>query len=190
MSRRLFIALDAPASCRAVAREAREALSAGFPGLRVRWQPPENLHLTLAFLGNIDGGAVADCATRVEACASRATRFELETAQLDAFPSVRRPSVIWLGIRAHPPHALASLERDVAHAFRHVRGDSRPFRAHITLGRVKDLEAVDRGGLAEALAALPRAEASWSVDRLILYASVLASGGAVHTEVAAGTIPA
>lgn len=190
MSSRLFVALDVPESCRGVARDARETLADGFPGLRVRWQPPENLHLTVAFLGSVDEAAVPDCAARVAACAARSARFDLDTARLGAFPSERRPSVIWLGIQAQPPEALASLQRDIARSFRHVREDGRSFRAHITLGRVNAVESVDRASLADALARLPRTGASWTVERVILFSSVLSSDGAVHAEVAAGTIPA
>ena len=190
MSRRLFVALDAPDACRELATGARAVLDEGFPELRVRWQPEANLHLTLSFLGSVPDEHVEACLEHVRRCAARAVRFKLSTTRLGAFPSPRRPSVIWMGIEASPASALAGLQRDVADAFRQLREERRPFRPHLTLGRVKTLEGVDRGALASALARLPNGDAEWEPDRVVMVESRLTSDGAVHTEVGAGTIPA
>lgn len=189
MSTRLFVALEPPPEVRAVAADARAALRERFPDLRVRWQPDANVHLTLAFLGNVPDDEVAACGDRLDACAGRARRFEATTTRLGAFPSPLRPSVIWLGIDAEPVSALSALQRDVAAAFRHLHDDRRPFRPHITLGRVKGLGTSERSEVAGALAALPRDAAAWRVDRVVLFASELSPEGAVHTPVRTGTIP-
>jgi 2'-5' RNA ligase len=189
MSTRLFVALEPPPEVRAAAAAAREALRERFPDLHVRWQPDENVHLTLAFLGYVPDPDVEACADRLEACAGRARRFRATTTRLGAFPSSLRPSVIWLGIDAEPAAALAALQRDVATAFRWLHDDRRPFRPHITLGRVKSLGGSDRAALAGSLAELPPTAAAWHVDRAVLFASRLRPEGAIHTPVRTGTIP-
>lgn len=108
-----------------------------------------NLHVTLKFLGQIDEArlpAVSDAL----GVTSRAVRFELDVRGLGAFPSAARPRVVWAGLdRAQPLAALAA-EVDGALAGLGFPRESRPFAAHVTLGRVR--EPRRQPALADALA--------------------------------------
>lgn len=190
MSRRLFVAVEPSKDCRALLTATQTALAERFPSLRVRWQPAENLHLTLAFLGHVSDDDAEVCAQRVASLAPSHRRFALGTTRLGAFPSPLRPSVLWLGVRAEPPDALASLQRDVAGAFRHLHDDRKPFRPHLTLARVKSLGGTPRPELATALAELPEEQIRWTVEDVVLFESRLSSEGAVHTPVRTVTLPA
>lgn len=184
MTRRLFIAVEPSAACRQISGAAKAALAARFPAARIRWQPDENVHLTLAFLGNVDEAQVEECAQRLAATAARHRTFQLASSRLGAFPSALRPSVIWLGLQAETTGTLASLQRDIASAYRDIREDARPFRPHLTLGRVKDLAGTDRREFAAALAELPEDVTAWTVRRVVLFESRLTPEGAVHAPVA------
>lgn len=183
MTRRLFVAIEPSEACREIVRTARAALAERFPDARVRWQPDENVHLTLAFLGNVAEEQVDECAQQLATCVEHHRTFELASSRLGAFPSPLRPSVIWLGLRADTTGELASLQRDVAAAYRHIRDDARPFRPHITLGRVKNMAGTDRQEFAAALTELPEATTAWLAPRVILFESRLTPDGAVHTPV-------
>jgi 2'-5' RNA ligase len=189
MTKRLFVALSPSTECRELVALARETLKARFPDMRIRWQPDSNVHLTLSFLGNVAEELLEDCQERLTACGERAQRFDLCTTRLGAFPSPLRPSVIWLGIDADPADALSSLQRDVASAYRHIREERRPFRPHITLGRVKDVGSSNRAAIAAVLTELPASSTCWRCDQVTLFESTLAPEGAVHTPLHRVAIP-
>lgn len=188
MSRRLFVAVEPSTACRALAARAASALQERFPELRARWQPTENLHLTLAFLGQVPEEDVVACADRLSELAAGARPFGLASYRLGAFPSARRPSVLWLGVRADPAAALGELQRDVATSYRQLHDDRKPFRPHLTLGRVKDLGATPRAELATTLTELPPDTVRWTVREVVLFESRLAPAGAVHTPIRTGTL--
>lgn len=162
MTTRLFVALQPSGECR---------------------------HLSLSFLGNVEDERVADCADRLATCARRASQFALRTKDLGAFPSPVRPSVVWLGIEAEPAAGLASLQRDLADAYRDIRKDPKPFRPHITMGRVKDMSRVDRTAFAAALTALPESSTRWECRHVTLFESTLSADGAVHAAIQTVPIP-
>lgn len=189
MTRRLFVALAPSLDCRELVALARETLEARFPDMRMRWQPDANVHLTLSFLGNVGEELLDDCRDRLTACARRAQRFDLCTTHLGAFPSPVRPSVIWLGVDAAPDSALTSLQRDVAAAYRHIRDDRRPFRPHITLGRVKDMGSANRAAFAAELTGLPASSARWRCEQVTLFESTLTPEGALHAPLHVAAIP-
>ncbi|HEY7726730.1 MAG TPA: RNA 2',3'-cyclic phosphodiesterase [Anaeromyxobacteraceae bacterium] len=179
---RLFVAVEPPPAVRRrlAALQAEVRRAAGRAADDVRWVAPEQIHLTLAFLGNapeerIDAvrGAVADAAA---ACAP----LHLEVRGAGGFPSARRPRVVWAGLAGdlEPLGALAAdLRRRLAPLGFPL--EERDFRAHLTLGRSRD-----RGGargMAGALAAANEADpCAWRADEVVLFRSHLGPGGARH----------
>lgn len=183
MSKRLFIAIEPSDECRQVAASERARLEQRLEHPPIRWQPLENLHLTLGFLGDVADDAVEDCIHLLDRCTANARRFELATTNLGAFPSASRPSVVWLGVEATPARALRDLQATIAGAFRRVRADPKPFRPHITLGRVKGRGPRNRGAFVDALSASPAARAAWHPATVVLFQSELSPGGAAHRPV-------
>ena len=105
------------------------------PGLSV--PPPENLHLTLAFLGELDTGQVAEAAEAVRAATVGRSTWDVSWGQGGAFPTLQRPRVLWLGLadEAATREMQARLSAELAR--RGFRGEDRPFRPHLTLARVR-----------------------------------------------------
>lgn len=132
-----FIALALPESL-------REALGAWpRPAIPAAWARPEGLHLTLAFLGGIDGTEAVDAV--MDAVAPRHRAFALRTAGLGGFPSPERARVLWLGVEEEPRlRALAESLRAALSAAG-LPFEARPFAPHITLARPKP--AADLRGL-------------------------------------------
>ena len=114
--------------------ERLHGLRGGVPG--ARWLEPENIHLTLRFIGNVDDWVFAD----VDDCLGRVTgpAFDLEIKGAGEFSRGRRPVMIWAGIA--PNQALMELQRRIETGL--VKAgfppEGRRYTPHVTLARIKD----------------------------------------------------
>jgi len=118
----------------------------------VAWVPAANLHLSLVFLGNVRQETIPLIATALDEAARQVTCFAFDVVGLGWFGSERSPRVIWAGVRA--PEALGDLQSRVTANLKALglAFDERPFRAHITLGRLRSPRG--REQLLESLASL------------------------------------
>lgn len=134
---RAFIAVPFDADARAAAAAAVARLREAGVGREVRWVRAEELHVTLRFLGNVALASLPELVLRVRAETNRLTPFRLRPGAVVPFPSARRPRVVALGLEPEPDLArlAAAVERGVV-AAGHAP-ESRPFRAHCTLGRIR-----------------------------------------------------
>jgi 2'-5' RNA ligase len=168
---RLFFSLPLPEEARAQLAPALAALRA--PGLSCA--RAEQLHFTLAFLGELRS---AEAALVAGAAVERHAAFELALGGAGAFPSGRRPRVLWLGVQEGASE-LVALARTLSDAL-HAAGlalDARPFRPHLTLARVKPGgERAAAGAMESAAAAAVRFRAT----HVELVQSHLGSSGARH----------
>jgi|WetSurMetagenome_2_1015567.scaffolds.fasta_scaffold148972_2 RNA 2',3'-cyclic 3'-phosphodiesterase len=132
---RSFIAIDLPENI-------QEKLGAiihqmdGPSTSAVRWVPAKNIHLTLKFLGDISPTNLQVLTKILDVEAQRFPSFEISIGNLGAFPNIRRPRVIWVGIKA--PQSLGALQHaiDVETQRLGYTAEDRPFSPHLTLGRV------------------------------------------------------
>jgi RNA 2',3'-cyclic 3'-phosphodiesterase len=106
-------------------------------GLPVRWNPADHLHLTLKFLGDIEGAEIPRIAEALRDLAVRHPPVRLEIGGLGAFPSLRRASIVWIGVA--PDAGLLELQRAVELVLTRLgyAREPKPFRPHITLGRTR-----------------------------------------------------
>lgn len=176
---RLFVALDPPDAVRrrlaAIGVELRRG--AGRAADEVRWVPPENVHLTLQFLGAVPEERVPDVEAALRAAAAATRPLSLEVKGVGGFPNARRPRVLWAGL-AGDLAALEALAADVGRRLAPLGfpPEDRPFSAHLTLGRAR--EARGSPGLAGALArAAEAAGAPWRATELVLFESHLSPKG-------------
>jgi RNA 2',3'-cyclic 3'-phosphodiesterase len=105
---------------------------------RVRWTRPENVHLTLKFLGDVRAETLDSIRAALgEVCAEHAP-FDAVLAELGAFPSARRAKILWIGVGAGSDR-LRSLAADVDDALASLGfgREKRPYVPHLTLGRVR-----------------------------------------------------
>jgi 2'-5' RNA ligase len=153
----------------------------------VRWVAPENIHLTLKFLGDVESGRMPDLQRAVvDACAGSAP-FTLRIAGAGAFPSMQRPNVVWVGVSGEIERAalLAQKIDDVCAALGFAR-DARAFSPHLTLGRVKrDASSSDRRGIGEMIANAQVGNlGEVRVEHVGVMKSELHPGGSVYTQLA------
>jgi RNA 2',3'-cyclic 3'-phosphodiesterase len=133
---RLFIALNLPRDERRKIHEAAAPLrEADFP---VRWIEPDDFHLTLKFLGNVRTETIPVIESVVDRVAGSTPTFPLSIHGFGAFPTIRRPRIIWIGVEPVP--ALRCLKQDLEWALTNHGFDSetRAFHPHITLGRADE----------------------------------------------------
>ena len=133
---RLFIALNLPKKDRdGIFRAARVLRDEDIP---VRWVDPGHLHVTLKFLGEIRREQIPAIERTMAKVAAETKAFTTTLGGFGAFPTIRRPRVIWLGVGASPE--LRCLKQDLEWALGEVgfEAETRAFHPHVTLGRAND----------------------------------------------------
>jgi 2'-5' RNA ligase len=149
--------------------------------MHLKFVAPVNIHLTLAFLGDIESARVGDVRAAMDTAAAGGAVSRCEIAGTGFFGSPRAPRVIWAGLRGD----LAGLAQ-VHHALTTGLGnrgfpvENRPLTPHLTLARIKSRRGVE--GLPSLLAdSRDKAFGELDVDRLQLYRSELGPGGPTYT---------
>jgi 2'-5' RNA ligase len=180
---RAFIAIDLPESVKSFLSEAQEALKSY--GFGVKWVRPQNIHLTLKFLGDTATADTDKIAEAMTLAAMNCPIVSLTAKGIGVFPNVRRPRVIWAGLNGRV-QTLANLQQTLnAHlANLGFATDTRAFKSHLTLGRVKGKIALDK--MIAAIDNLKEFESeSFETREVILFKSELRPSGAVYTRVQA-----
>jgi RNA 2',3'-cyclic 3'-phosphodiesterase len=177
---RVFVALELSPALRAGILRLAETLSR--KGVRASWPRDETLHLTLKFVGDVEEADLPDLVEAVRRAASRCSPFTFETRGAGAFPSPRRPRVVWVGVV--PTDALFDLQSGVEHelAALGVPREERRWSPHITVGRIRDPEGC--GDFEKTLAALRVPEETVAAHEVLIMKSVLSPSGAIHEPIA------
>lgn len=152
-----------------------ETLAARFRELTV--VPPQNLHLTLAFLGELDDASVERARETAAAAAGRVGgAWTVDWGTAGAFPSLARARVLWLGLEDPAPAVRAQAVLADCLRAAGLPIEDRRYQPHLTLARLRsDLSHERADELKEALAVVPRLPASMAAS-LVLYRSRLGRG--------------
>ena len=183
-TKRLFVALfpppDIPASLQAVTA----GLARGLAPRAVRWTRPDQIHLTLHFLGAISVSRIPEIESALSAACQGHPPHKIRVAGLGCFPSRGRPQIIWAGL-ACDLDLLESLKKSIDARLLAVgcAGEDRPFHPHLTIGRVKVLNAAAGKQLAETLAREQgRDFGEWRVGSVDLMQSMLSPQGPAYSS--------
>ena len=173
---RLFVALNLPKRERDRIYRASKILREC--ELPVRWVGPEHFHVTLKFLGEVTDNRMEGVREALQGVAMSTARLNLAVGGFGAFPTIRRPEEIWVGIEPSP--ALRCLKQDVEWALMACgfERETRAFHPHLTLGRA---DAQDGAGAFRGLddkAANLAYQGQVKVRTLDLMRSQLSKGGA------------
>lgn len=185
---RTFAAVEVPDDLLKVLERVQAQLSAR--GVRARWVRPENLHLTLKFLGATPRERMEAVAAALEAAASAHGAFALTATGIGVFPNPRRPRVIWAGLSG-ATDALARLQEEIDRRLEAVGfpREARRFHGHLTLGRFAE-GATGRGIDAAIAAHAAERFGSFEVREVVLFQSELQAKGAVYTGLARASLKA
>jgi 2'-5' RNA ligase len=174
-ARRLFVALEVPPEVRTAVEAAFAPWRASLPGFR--WVRPENLHITLRFLGPVRPELVEDAASAVAVATATIAPFVSKLDAVGAFPSPGRARVLWAGLDDRPGRMAAlalALDAALAPSFGH---EARPLRPHLTVGRCDPPVH-----LPATFQVTPLDPVSFEVGRAVLFESLAGGGGPLRYE--------
>jgi 2'-5' RNA ligase len=176
---RLFVAMDVPEEIKGVISETLGDLRKNMEG--VRWVKPENIHITVKFIGDYEEDKLDRLEVEIKKAAVRSPRFTALLAGCGAFPSPGKARVIWVGMReGEEEAAIVARKVDSRLGKIGIKREKRPFRGHLTLGRLKrprDCSDVI-GSMEKGLAKL--ANMPFDVQEIVLYRSILDSQGPTY----------
>ena len=173
--------------------ESLQALLATMPALEdFRWVRPENIHITLRFLGDIEEEQAAAAAEALRRAGEGAPAFEVSLDRFGVFPHLKRPNVLWAG-PSETPGPLMEFETNLSRYLAEAgfpAGEG-PFRPHMTIARRRSRDRPLAGLEGE----LEVAEQRWLTPPLIcrareavLFRSELNPSGAIHTTLGKVTL--
>ncbi|MEZ4526277.1 MAG: RNA 2',3'-cyclic phosphodiesterase [Desulfobacterales bacterium] len=177
---RAFIAFHLPEDVQNHIRERQDHLRSC--QLHLRWVAPENIHLTLKFLGDINPDDTERIAQAMSQAVQNTSLLHLGAKGIGVFPNMRRARVLWTGLTGDTHNLIALQNRlDDRLADLGYEKESRPFKAHLTLARAK--ESPDPKNLLAAMEKFASfASPDFTAGELILWQSHLHRSGAVYTK--------
>lgn len=185
---RLFVAINLPP-------ETRDAIYADTAPLRaattaVKWVAAPLLHVTLKFLGERSDVLLPDLENIIRIVTARQPALELRTTQFGAFPNFGRARVVWVGMTGETELRVLAHDLDQMFEGLGIPRETRVFRAHLTLGRLKGDMGPDESRAVAAAAARPREAHSFAVRTVDLMQSELGSGGPRYSILASAPLHA
>jgi 2'-5' RNA ligase len=180
---RAFVAANLDQESIARVQAVQRQLDKCLPPNLVRWTRPDQLHLTLRFLGNVAVEQVEALKAALTPASAVTGPLQLALAGLGCFPSPQRPSVIWLGLEGDVQglaRLQARIEGDIGEFGSH--SEDRAFKAHLTIGRVKgfgpQVRPIGEVIQTQTIGTLTR----WTLREVTLMRSQLSPKGSTYTE--------
>lgn len=166
---RTFIAFELPDEIKFCLGEAVSVLKQ--KNRAVKWVRPEGLHVTVKFLGSIDESLIKPLSRDLDTIAAAQEPLHVSLSGIGAFPDRKRTRVIWAGLKGDTA-IMAEIARQVEDkcAGYGMKPETRPFLAHVTMGRLKVPSVVD---LAQEIR-----EREFIINKVVLFKSELSSSGA------------
>ena len=183
---RSFIAIELPQAVKTGLQQLQTELTLPQYSF-VKCVSPEGIHLTLKFLGNISAQKVTDITGVMEQASQGVNPFQLRLTEVGAFPNMRRPRVLWVGIKGEVDKLVDWQQRlDNGLVPLGFAKETRPFTPHLTLARVREnCSPGDRLHFGEMLAgAHAEVDYKFTVTSLNLMRSQLLPAGAVYSRLA------
>jgi 2'-5' RNA ligase len=149
---------------------------------KINWVRKDQMHLTLAFLGDTEENRIPGLVTGIETVINARHSFMLTLKGLGVFKNIRDPRVLWSGCESEPEFQLIKTETDKVLKSFEFETDDRPFSPHLTLGRIKSIRHPNH---LTRLIGVYRDTVfqSEKVDRIVLYESRLKTDGPEYTPV-------
>jgi 2'-5' RNA ligase len=169
---RLFVAIELPDAI----KDSINRICTGI--IEARWVPEEQMHLTLRFIGEVDGGKFTDINNALGSI--RESTFPLALKGVGYFPPRKDPRILWIGVEHS--EKLRELQNKIEHTVKKcgIKPERRKYHPHITIARLRDYT------WAEKVVPFIRghsmfASEPFNVEQFILYSSQLTKYGAIHT---------
>jgi 2'-5' RNA ligase len=178
---RCFIAIDIPREIKGMIGEVIDKLKGKSQG--IRWVPASNIHITLKFLGSVEEEMVSEIEMRLSAICANYRPFTATVRGAGAFPRLKYPNVLWVGMDV--PGELADLYQDIDRAMAELgfEREDRKFSPHLTIARVKDRR--DSAPVVQELSTFKDTIfGTINIDEILLMRSDLKPTGAEYSKIA------
>jgi RNA 2',3'-cyclic 3'-phosphodiesterase len=178
---RSFIAIELEHRALQSVARIQQQLAARVDG--VRWATPDQMHLTLKFLGEVESRSLSEICDRMDQALKGINGFAAQMEQLGVFPNLHNPRVLWLGVGQGANELREMHHRLDQHSTElGLRHEGRGYIPHITLGRLS--RQANKGKISEAIEDLPRCEPiETHISKIHLFSSVRRSGQVVYETV-------
>jgi len=179
---RTFIAIELSDEIRAALAQIESHLK--YSGADVKWVDEKNIHLTLKFLGEIDEDECGKVKVVLDQIADTTKSFEISVNDIGAFPKIDYPRVIWVGLDKGTAESKLLAERiDEVLSKIGFEKETRPFTAHLTIGRVRSSK--NKQALKEKMGSVGLQETRDKrqvVSSVVLFQSKLSPKGSIYTK--------
>jgi 2'-5' RNA ligase len=179
--KRIFIALKVEAG--ETLLKMISSLKSGLSKDIIKWTSPDNIHITLAFLGDTEEKMIKAISSMLKEKCNGTGRFELILNGSGIFRNLSDPRIIWTGIE--PSEKLMHLNEIIMNGLKelNIKLEERPFNPHLTIGRIKHLN--DKQTLKALIEQYQNSEIQIiPVTEVILYESILLQSGPVYKPIA------
>ena len=168
--KRLFVAIELPKNIKQRLESIQKELKRS--GADAKWVEPENIHLTLKFLGNVDAENIKNMSELLKSKFSLKKSFKITLDRLGCFPSLHSPRVLWAGFEDKQDNT-----KEMARLFE----ETKEFQPHATLARVRS--PLNKIALIEKMEELNRdfKPEALDVDNITLFESKLSSKGPAYS---------
>ena len=176
---RTFIAIELEKEIRNALFQIQEELESSQAD--IKWVKPENIHLTLKFLGEVEETKIPEIIQRLQECGGQIKPFTIRISGLGAFPGLKSARVIWVGVKEDTDELtkLAKMIEDSLVKLGFPK-EGRKFSAHLTLGRLRSNKNKDK--LGQKLEKIKIPELSQRINSIALFESVLHPTGAAYQK--------
>jgi 2'-5' RNA ligase len=174
---RTFIAIEIPAAVRKRISEVQNEFQK--ENERISWTKPENIHVTLKFLGDVEENKIDAIASVVQKTAKNIQSFNVKVKNLGAFPNLRRARVLWVGLEnatAELTQIAEGMETGLSQLG--FPEEERKFSPHLTIGRVKSALSTR---FVEKFQNYAFEGGEFQVEEIVVMKSDLRPSGAIYT---------
>lgn len=178
---RCFIAIDMPETVKRSLGEVINRVKGSSKD--IRWIPVQNVHLTLKFLGEVQEETIPAIEKRLSSVCAGFKPFSITASGIGAFPSLKHPATIWVGLDASGELEQLARAVDLSMAALGFEKEERQFSPHLTIGRVKDRKGIEPV-IKELYTFKDVFFGSIEVNEVLLMRSVLKPTGAEYSKIA------
>lgn len=148
---------------------------------KISWIKPENIHITLKFLGEVEENKIQEIYEALKKCVSNQKPFDIEVIGTGGFPNLNRPRIIWVGLKKGSEE-LKTLAKSIDNELEKLgfRKEKRGFSPHLTVGRVKNIYNIHE--FVEKMNSVEFKGDTFTADEILIMKSDLKPTGAVYTK--------
>jgi len=182
---RAFVAIDLSLDIQHRLEDVLQNYKSQLVNIPIRWVAATNIHLTLKFLGDVSLSNLNILTDMLQTEISTHHQFDISVGGSGAFPNIRQPRVIWVGVEAPPELTAIQNGIETTTARLGYAREDRAFSPHLTLGRVsRNATSQDVKAISKALEAIRVGFLGANcVEKVYLYRSDLQPTGAVYTQI-------